>query len=120
MGFRVVFLSFSDRNCCLLWSAKEGNEWIYLSSWGSMEDKYTLLPPGDLGWPFIGNMLSFFRAFKSGDPDSFISSFTSRFGQAPMYRAFLFGKPSIIVSDGETVRKVLTDERFGPFILNHW
>lgn len=37
-----------------------------------------------------------------------------RFGQAPMYRAFLFGKPSIIVSDGETVRKVLTDERFGP------
>lgn len=31
-----------------------------------------------------------------------------------MYRAFLFGKPSIIVINGEACRKVLTDDRFGP------
>ncbi|KAI5655878.1 hypothetical protein M9H77_33065 [Catharanthus roseus] len=85
------------------------NEWIYLRNLGSM-----MIPPGDLCWPFIGNMFSFLRAFKFGNPDSFISSLVHRFGKAPMYRAFLFGKPSIIVINGEACRKVLTDDRFGP------
>ncbi|KAL3499856.1 hypothetical protein ACH5RR_038949 [Cinchona calisaya] len=86
------------------------NEWIYVSRLGAMKNT---LPPGDLGWPLIGNMFSFFRAFKSGNPDSFIGSFTSRFGKAPLYRAYLFGKPCIIATTAETCRKVLTDERFG-------
>ncbi|KAI5639015.1 hypothetical protein M9H77_00335 [Catharanthus roseus] len=80
-----------------------------LENLGSM-----MIPPGDLCWPFIGNMFSFLRAFKFGNPDSFISSLVHRFGKAPMYRAFLFGKPSIIVINGEACRKVLTDDRFGP------
>ncbi|KAM0934534.1 hypothetical protein DsansV1_C31g0217321 [Dioscorea sansibarensis] len=33
------------------------------------------LPPGDMGWPIIGNMWTFLRSFKSRDPDSFIGSF---------------------------------------------
>ncbi|KAL3497713.1 hypothetical protein ACH5RR_040445 [Cinchona calisaya] len=91
---------------------RRANEWIYVRCLGAMKNT---LPPGDLGWPLIGNMFSFFRAFKFGDPDSFISSFTNRYGQAPMYRALLFGKPSIIVTTAETCRKVLTDDdRFGP------
>lgn len=51
------------------------NWWVYESKLGV---KQYSLPPGDLGWPFIGNMWSFLRAFKSTDPDSFISSFVSR------------------------------------------
>ncbi|GAB2290227.1 Ent-kaurenoic acid oxidase 2 [Dionaea muscipula] len=51
------------------------NPWIYEGRLG--EKKYSL-PPGDLGWPFIGNMWSFLRAFKSPEPDSFISSFFTR------------------------------------------
>jgi ent-kaurenoic acid hydroxylase len=36
------------------------------------------LPPGDMGWPLIGNMWSFLKAFKSNDPDSFMASFVKR------------------------------------------
>lgn len=36
------------------------------------------LPPGDMGWPLVGNMWAFLRAFKSHDPDAFIASFRRR------------------------------------------
>jgi ent-kaurenoic acid monooxygenase len=36
------------------------------------------LPPGDMGWPFIGAMWAFLRAFKSGKPDAFVASFIRR------------------------------------------
>ncbi|TKY70722.1 Beta-amyrin 11-oxidase [Spatholobus suberectus] len=67
------------------------------------------LPPGDLGWPFLGNMPTFHKAFKS-DPDSFIHDLVSRYGRTGMYRTYLFGSPSIIVCTPETCRKVLTDD----------
>ncbi|XP_047336363.1 ent-kaurenoic acid oxidase 1-like [Impatiens glandulifera] len=69
-----------------------------------------LLPPGDLGLPFFGNMLSFLRAFKSTNPDSFISSFVTRFGRTGIYKAFMFGNPSIIVTAPDTCKRVLTDD----------
>lgn len=36
------------------------------------------LPPGDMGWPLVGGMWAFLRAFKSGKPNSFIDSFVTR------------------------------------------
>jgi len=55
---------------------KKFNWWLYESKLGV---KQYSLPPGDMGLPFIGNMWSFLRAFKSKDPDSFIFSFVSRY-----------------------------------------
>ncbi|XP_020244103.1 ent-kaurenoic acid oxidase-like isoform X2 [Asparagus officinalis] len=78
-------------------------------------DKRRRLPPGDYGWPVIGNMLGFFRAFKSNDPDSFIASFIKRFGRGGVYKAFMFGSPTIIVTTPETCKQVLMDdEHFVP------
>lgn len=54
---------------------QRANWWFYETKLGEIQ--YSL-PPGDLGWPFIGNMWSFLRAFKSTDPDSFMNSFTTR------------------------------------------
>ncbi|GAB2260557.1 hypothetical protein Droror1_Dr00011412 [Drosera rotundifolia] len=84
------------------------NSWIYEVKLGEM--KRSRLPPGDLGWPFVGNMWSFLRAFKSQNPDSFISSFISRYGRTGIYKAFMFGKPSVIVTSAEACRSVLTDD----------
>ncbi|XP_056174408.1 ent-kaurenoic acid oxidase 2-like [Syzygium oleosum] len=98
-----------DRTGTCKYKAKERkiNEWLYVRKLGQ---KQYSLPPGDMGWPFLGKMLSFLRAFKFRDPDSFISSFITRYGGMGMYRTVMFGKPSIIVSRPEACRRVLADE----------
>ncbi|MBA0796584.1 hypothetical protein Gohar_007344 [Gossypium harknessii] len=90
---------------------KKINEWRYVSSLG--EKKHSL-PPGDMGWPIIGNMWTFLKVFRSNDPDTFIYNLVKRYGRTGMYKTYLFGSPSIIVSIPETCRKVLADdEQFG-------
>ncbi|KAJ3672619.1 hypothetical protein LUZ60_007340 [Juncus effusus] len=68
------------------------------------------LPPGELGWPVIGNMWAFLRAFKSGDPDSFIGSFVRRYGRTGMYKAYMFGSPTIMVTSPELCKQILMDD----------
>ncbi|KAL1546559.1 Ent-kaurenoic acid oxidase 2 [Salvia divinorum] len=104
--------------CCVVvflivkWVLRSVNGWYYERELG--ERRYEL-PPGDLGWPFIGNMWSFLRAFKCSRPESFISNFADRYGNSGMYKAHMFGNPSIIVTTAEGCRKVLTDdEAFKP------
>lgn len=64
----------------LLLILKKANEWLFVRKLG--ENKHTL-PPGDLGWPFIGNTLSFIKAIKSDHPESFISNYVKRFVSNP-------------------------------------
>ncbi|XP_062098807.1 ent-kaurenoic acid oxidase 2-like [Humulus lupulus] len=104
----AVFLLCSLVSLLVLkWLLKNVNWLLYETKLG---DKQYSLPPGDLGWPFLGNMWTFLRAFKSSDPDSFISTFVSRFGHTGIYKAFMFGNPSVIVTTPETCKRVLTDD----------
>ncbi|KAK4379546.1 hypothetical protein RND71_001408 [Anisodus tanguticus] len=99
----------------LKWVFSSVNVWYYEKIKLSDKKMRLSLPPGDLGWPFIGTMWSFLRAFKSSNPDSFISSFVSRFGRTGMYKTLMFGSPSIIVTTAEACRRVLCDdEAFKP------
>ncbi|GFZ02881.1 cytochrome P450, family 88, subfamily A, polypeptide 3 [Actinidia rufa] len=86
------------------------NWWVYERVLG--EKIRWSLPPGDLGWPFIGNMWAFLRAFKSTNPDSFISSFVNSYGRTGLYKALMFGNPSIIVTVPEACKRVLTDDEY--------
>ncbi|KAI5446707.1 ent-kaurenoic acid oxidase 2 [Lathyrus oleraceus] len=91
---------------------KNVNWFLYEAKLG---DKQYSLPPGDMGWPIIGNMWSFLRAFKSSKPDSFMDSIVKRFGNTGIYKVFMFGFPSVIVTSPEACKKVLTDdENFEP------
>ncbi|XP_027931466.1 ent-kaurenoic acid oxidase 2-like [Vigna unguiculata] len=72
--------------------------------------KQYFLPPGDLGWPIIGNMWSFLSAFKTTNPDTFMDKFYSKYGKTGVYKVFMFGHPSIIVTTPEACKKVLTDD----------
>ncbi|KAF8718771.1 hypothetical protein HU200_025073 [Digitaria exilis] len=68
------------------------------------------LPPGDMGWPVVGAMWAFLWAFKSGNPNSFVSSFIRRYGRAGMYRAFMFSSPTILVTTPDACKRVLMDD----------
>ncbi|WJX30934.1 ent-kaurenoic acid monooxygenase [Trifolium repens] len=59
----------------------------------------TKLPPGHLGFPFIGEMIIFLWYFKIvRRPDDFINAKRRKYGDGEgMFRTHLFGKPSIIV-----------------------
>ncbi|CAN4099761.1 unnamed protein product [Withania somnifera] len=92
---------------------KKANEWICVKK---LDKTQCILPPGDLGWPCIGNMMSFIKSYKYGDPESFISSFTTRYGNGGVYKAFMYGKPSIIVTTPETCKQVLMDDEH--FVLS--
>ncbi|KAJ0968127.1 hypothetical protein J5N97_025044 [Dioscorea zingiberensis] len=79
------------------------------------EERRRRLPPGDMGWPLIGNMWTFLRSFKSRDPDSFITYFVNRFGRIGIYKAFMFGSPTIMATTPEVCKVVLMDdEKFIP------
>ncbi|THG18180.1 hypothetical protein TEA_024878 [Camellia sinensis var. sinensis] len=88
LGFSLVLLVCVFGVVALRWFLKGVNFWLYEAKLG---DKRFSLPPGDLGWPFIGNMLSFLRAFKSTDPDSFTANYVSRFSLSPLSRRRMLG-----------------------------
>ncbi|KAK9144442.1 hypothetical protein Sjap_004345 [Stephania japonica] len=87
---------------------KRVNEWFFERNLS--EKIRDSLPPGDMGWPIFGNMFAFLMAFKFSHPDSFISSYVKRFGRTGVYKAFMFGSPSIMVTVPETCKQVLMDE----------
>ncbi|KAJ7962189.1 Cytochrome P450 family ent-kaurenoic acid oxidase [Quillaja saponaria] len=84
------------------------NEWYYVCKQGK---KQYPLPPGDMGWPLLGNLITFMRTFRSGDPDSFINNLISRYGRTGIYKTHLFGNPSIIICMPEICRQVLVDDQ---------
>ncbi|XP_027336886.1 beta-amyrin 11-oxidase-like [Abrus precatorius] len=83
------------------------NGWYYDLK---LRNKQYPLPPGDMGWPLFGNMLTFLKDFSSGHADSFINNLVSRYGRTGIYKTHLFLNPSIIVCAPETCKRVLQDE----------
>ena len=72
----VLYTAIFAGALALRWVLLRVNKWVYE---GRLKGKSYHLPPGDLGWPLIGNMWTFLRAFKTKNPDSFISNIVERF-----------------------------------------
>ncbi|WCJ19467.1 Cytochrome P450 88A1 [Euphorbia peplus] len=70
------------------------------------------LPPGHLGFPYFGEMLSFLYYFKFvRRPDDFINSKRLKYGDgAGLYRSYLFGSPSVIACSPAVNKFVLQSE----------
>ncbi|MCE0480495.1 hypothetical protein HAX54_037387, partial [Datura stramonium] len=51
---------------------KRVNGWFYSFKYSPEESR---LPPGDMGWPFVGNMLFLLKCFIGGNLDAFSAYF---------------------------------------------
>ncbi|XP_059645045.1 ent-kaurenoic acid oxidase-like [Cornus florida] len=69
----------------------------------------TKLPPGHMGLPFFGEMLTFLWYFKlRRRPDEYINSKRSNYGDGVgLYRTHLFGSPGIITCSPSFIKLVL-------------
>lgn len=79
-GWEVILwniIRFGAMGLGCLWVVGRLNSWYYEVL--KLGNKRFCLPPGDLGWPYIGNMMSFDKAFTSSNPDNFYHSYVSRY-----------------------------------------
>ncbi|GLJ23898.1 hypothetical protein SUGI_0454140 [Cryptomeria japonica] len=85
----------------LKWVLRSFNHWWYCyphfkSNTGGQ------LPPGDMGWPIVGELLSFLWYFKfTGKPDDFIWKRFAKYGNTGIYRTHMFSFPAIITCSPE-------------------
>nr|ALI58398.1 ent-kaurenoic acid oxidase 4 [Scoparia dulcis] len=72
------------------------------------------LPPGYMGIPFFGEMLTFIWYFKFlGRPDEYIDSKRRKFGDgAGMFRTHMFGSPAIIAYTPQINKLALTSDEY--------
>ncbi|WCJ32581.1 cytochrome P450 family 88 subfamily A polypeptide 3 [Euphorbia peplus] len=70
------------------------------------------LPPGHMGFPYVGELFSFLFYFKLVQrPDDFINSKRLKYGDgAGLYRSYLFGSPSIIACSPAVNKMILQSE----------
>jgi hypothetical protein len=88
MEMQWVYISIATLLACYVFLNKfvrNFNGWYYHLT---LRNKEYPLPPGDMGWPLIGNLLTFIKDFSSGQPDSFITNLILKY--IFHYLTFLF------------------------------
>ncbi|XP_021908020.1 cytochrome P450 90B1 isoform X2 [Carica papaya] len=66
------------------------------------------LPPGNMGWPFIGETIGYLKPFSATSIGEFMSEHISRYGK--IYKSNLFGEPTIVSADAGLNRFILQNE----------
>ncbi|XP_077216705.1 cholesterol 22-monohydroxylase CYP90B52-like [Tasmannia lanceolata] len=66
------------------------------------------IPPGNIGWPFIGETIAYLKPHLATSMGEFMEQHISRFGK--IYSSNLFGEPTIVSADPELNRFILHNE----------
>ncbi|KAF9682289.1 hypothetical protein SADUNF_Sadunf05G0093300 [Salix dunnii] len=66
------------------------------------------LPPGNMGWPFIGETIGYLKPYSATSIGKFMEQHISRYGK--IYRSNLFGEPTIVSADAGLNRFILQNE----------
>ncbi|KAF8409955.1 hypothetical protein HHK36_002474 [Tetracentron sinense] len=66
------------------------------------------LPPGNMGWPFIGETMGYLKPYSATSIGEFMEQHISRFGK--IYKSNLFGESTIVSADAELNRFILQNE----------
>ncbi|KZV19020.1 hypothetical protein F511_08448 [Dorcoceras hygrometricum] len=66
------------------------------------------LPRGSMGWPFIGETISYLKPYSATTVGKFMEEHISRYGK--IYKSHLFGEPTIVSADAGLNRFILQNE----------
>ncbi|KAB5556873.1 hypothetical protein DKX38_007782 [Salix brachista] len=66
------------------------------------------LPPGNMGWPFIGETIGYLKPYSATSIGEFMEQHISRYGK--IYKSNLFGEPTIVSADAGLNRFILQGE----------
>ncbi|XP_022859882.1 cytochrome P450 90B1-like [Olea europaea var. sylvestris] len=66
------------------------------------------LPPGNMGWPFLGETIAYLRPYTATTIGKFMEEHISRYGK--IYKSHLFGEPTIVSADAGLNRFILQNE----------
>ncbi|KAG8659908.1 hypothetical protein MANES_02G093100v8 [Manihot esculenta] len=66
------------------------------------------LPPGNMGWPFIGETFGYLKHYYATSIGEFMEQHITRYGK--IYKSNLFGEPTIVSADAGLNRFILQNE----------
>ncbi|KAG5535838.1 hypothetical protein RHGRI_023566 [Rhododendron griersonianum] len=66
------------------------------------------LPPGNMGWPFIGETIGYLKPYSATTIGEFMEQHISRYGK--IYKSNLFGGPTIVSADAGLNKFILQNE----------
>ncbi|KAH8503555.1 hypothetical protein Peur_067289 [Populus x canadensis] len=66
------------------------------------------LPPGNMGWPFLGETIGYLKPYSATSMGEFMEQHISRYGK--IYKSNLFGEPTIVSADAGLNRFILQNE----------
>ncbi|KAL3630304.1 hypothetical protein CASFOL_023288 [Castilleja foliolosa] len=66
------------------------------------------LPPGNMGWPFLGETIAYLKPYPANTIGKFMEQHISRYGK--IYKSHLFGEATIVSADAGLNRFILQNE----------
>ncbi|GMN29478.1 hypothetical protein TIFTF001_002448 [Ficus carica] len=72
------------------------------------QKRFLNLPPGDMGWPFVGETISYLKPYSATTLGEFMEQHISRYGK--IYKSNLFGERTIVSADAGLNRFILQNE----------
>ncbi|KAK7309290.1 hypothetical protein RJT34_05882 [Clitoria ternatea] len=66
------------------------------------------LPPGKMGWPFLGETIGYLKPYSATTIGEFMEQHIARYGK--IYKSKLFGEPAIVSADAGLNRFILQNE----------
>ncbi|KAG2325316.1 hypothetical protein Bca52824_008044 [Brassica carinata] len=78
---------------------------------------YPNLPPGKVGFPLIGESLSFLSAGRQGHPEKFVIDRIGRFSSC-LFKTHIFGSPTAVVTGASGNRFLFTNEN--KLVVSWW
>ncbi|KAL6993593.1 hypothetical protein U1Q18_011706 [Sarracenia purpurea var. burkii] len=66
------------------------------------------LPPGNMGWPFIGETIGYLKPYSATTIGDFMEQHISKYGK--IYKSHLFGEPTVVSADAGLNKFILQNE----------